>query len=281
MTMFDLGALTILTLFNVLALTQVISTTLVPARLPSLLQQRNAALCLVISLSAFALGLLVHQPGISVATITTAACINLLILLGPLAHQLQGPQALSQLHSVTGLARLYFNGESGQRPAVQPAQPAPSQPIPALPAPTIRGARPISQAAGTRTTSRPLSREEIAKAPSRPRPQPSERITPIRAEQRPLPVARLAPRRTYTVPHRPNRITTNLGAFQLTPESATALNHFAQSTARKSTFATLAPRIRLVAPIAHNETVLPLILNEPDPAWQTTFGRIAALARSA
>ncbi len=279
--MFDLGALTILTLFNVLALTQVISTTLAPGRLPSLLRQRNAALCLVISLSAFALGLLVHQPGVSVATLTAAACINLMILLGPLTRQPQDSQTLTQLHAVNGLARLYFSGESGERPAVPPAQRAPSQPVLTVPAPAIRGARPIAQAPVTRTTSRPLSKEEIAKAPSRPRSQTSGRITPVKAEPRPLPVARLASRRTYTVPHRPNRVTTSLGTVQLTPESANALNTFAQSATRKGQFAALATRVRLVVPIAHNETVLPLILSEPDPAWQTTFGRIAALARSA
>jgi hypothetical protein len=279
--MFDLGALTILTLFNVLVLTQLISTTLAPARLSNLLKQRAAALCLVFSLAAFALGMLVHQPGINVATITTAACINLLILLGPLASRVQGPQSLNHLRSVSGLARLYFTGESGEQPATQPIQPAPPQPVAAIPAPAIRGARPVSQPVITRTSSRPLSKEELAKAPSRPRPRTSERSAPIHLEQRPQPVARLAPRRTYTVPHRPNRIATSLGSLQLTPESASALNTFAQSATRKSTFAALATRIRLVAPIEHNESVLPLILSQPDPAWQTTFGRIAALARSA
>ncbi|HEY7124382.1 MAG TPA: hypothetical protein VH540_10560 [Ktedonobacterales bacterium] len=279
--MFDLGALTILTLFNVLALTQVISTTLVPGRLHSLLRQRNAVLCLGISLSAFALGLLVHQPGISVATLTAAACINLMILLGPLTQQPQSSQTLTQLHAVNGLARLYFSGESGERPAVPPVQRAPSQPVLVLPAPAIRGARPIAQAPAMRTTSRPLSKEEIAKAPSRPRAQTSGRLAPVQTEPRPLPVARLASRRAYTVPHRPNRITTSLGAIQLTPESATALSTFEQSATRKGQFAALATRVRLVVPVEHNESVLPLILTEPDPAWQTTFGRIAALARSA
>ncbi len=279
--MFDLGALTILTLFNALFLTQLLSTTLAPTGLPHLLKQR-AALCLVISLGAFALGLLVHQPGISVATITTAACINLLILFGSLTRQLQGPQALNQLRSINGLARLYFTGESGEQPAIQPAQITPSQPLPAVPAPLIRGARPLSQAPITRTTSRPLPPEELAKAPSRPRPHTSERRAAISIEPRPQATTHPTSRRTYTVPHRPNRIITNLGAFQLSPESATALNSFAQSASRKPGFAALAtPRIRLVHPVAHNENVLPLILSDPDPAWQTTFGRIAALARSA
>lgn len=280
--MFNLGALTILTLFNILFLTQFVSTTLAPAGLPHLLRQGTAALCLVISAGAFALGLFVHQPEVSVATITTAACINLLILFGSLTNRLQGPQALNQLHSVNGLARLYFTGESSERTAIRPAQITISQPLPVAPTPVIRGARPLSQPAATRTTSRPLSMEELAKAPSRPRPHTSGRLPATRVEQAPQNLVHLAPRRTYTVPHRPNRITANLGALQLTPESASALNSFAQSASQKPGFAALAtPRIRLVHPVAHNKNVLPLILSDPDPAWQTTFGRIAALARSA
>jgi hypothetical protein len=274
--MSNLSALTLLTLFNLVALAHFISTTIAPSRANTLLRQSLAALCMLLSLSAFALALLIHQPGISVATITIVGCVNLLMLLSILARRLQGPSSLDDLRPLSGLARLYFTGESGEHPAVLPALP-PDQPTLALPMPSARSVRPAS----VRTTSRPLPPEELAKAPARPRHQTSARMLAIRPKPRPQSLVHLTPRRSYSVPHRPNRIVATTDSLPCTAAPASALNILASPPARKGRFAALAPRIRLVTYIAHNESVLPLIFNEPDPAWQTTLGRLTALARSA
>jgi hypothetical protein len=294
--MFDLSALVILTLFNLIAVLQVATMTTTTNRLQDTLRQGAAVLCLSVSLAGLGLAMLVPTPGMGIATVCIAALVNLIALLGPGLRQLSDPRVAETASHLRGLARLYIVGSPYEPAAVSASGgPAPIAPSSAQPR--------------KKTTSRPLTAGEIRSIrPVRPSAMrggsgPLPRITgqPTSgaiAAQRSLALAasrkarqtsqpdHLSRRATYDVPRRPNRLPPTSLAFLLSVDNEPDI--FADARESMSLLPALARRVRLVstdpnrpAITSHAPTVLPNILAAPDPAWTTSYGRLAALYRSA
>ena len=282
--MFNLGALVILALFNLLTLVHLASSTLPASRLQTRLAQGVAAFCFAVSFGSFALALAVHTPGIGITTISIAAFVNLLAVLGPTTRALGNPQSLIASGKLSGLARLYFTEQP--RPAPVAAAPTVSRTRSRPIIPPVRSTRPVSRPLGEQLIARQRSEHSIlhplsALAPVQPPAAPVDNVIAVSAPHRAIAPTPLVPRRTYIVPHRPNRLPSNNGAFLVAPEPATALDIFAIPRSASGTYPALASRVHLVTTNKHNDAVLPLTYAAPDPAWRTTYGRLVALRTSA
>ena len=190
--MFDLSALVALTLFNLIAVLQVASSS--SRQLQDGLAQGTAVLCLAVSLTGLGLALLMPTLEIGIATVSIAALVNVLALLGPGARKLGTPPLADTASHLRGLARLYLVGSpyppvaatsAGSAPVVaRPVEPpvrraskTSSRPIPTEAIRGIRTARPatLGSASGllprvtADVTSLRQQRAGPASAPARPR----------------------------------------------------------------------------------------------------------------
>ena len=217
--MFDLSALVVLTLFNLIAVLQVVSSS--SRKLQDTLTQGTAVLCLAVSLAGLGLAMLTPTLGMGIATVSIAALVNLIALLGPGARKLGDPRIAETASQVRGLARLYLVGTPYMPVAAATAGSAPAAPRPVetpvrKPSRTI--SRPISTQAirGIRT-----ARPSALGSASGLLPRVTADVTYIRrslsgrvsAPAKPrVDTNHLTPRTTYQVPQRPNRLpTTGIG----------------------------------------------------------------------
>lgn len=282
--MFDLGALMILTIFNLIALAQVVSAALAPNKLQTLQAGGMVMLCLSVSLMGLGLVMLIPSPGMSIAMMSVAALVNLLAALGPSVRYLSEPRAVQLEHAMNGMLHFAQRDTSPVLVRVIPRSPA-AKPDP------LRSARATAHTA-VRVIAGLLPRPASASASDARPPQPPASGPRLLPGARPGPaligLPTLTPRQTYTVPRRPNRLPTSSLAFLLSVDPVKMPDIFAEARASMARLPALARRVRLVAihprrPLfsPHNEGILPSSFTAPDPAWQTTYGRFAALIRSA
>jgi hypothetical protein len=292
--MFDLSALVALTLFNLIAVFQVASWS--SRKLQDVLAQGTAILCLAVSLIGLGLALLMPSLEIGIATVSIAALVNLIALVGPGARKLGDPRIAETASQVRGLARLYLVGSpyapvaattagsasvasrwAARGPAETPVRKASktiSRPISTEAIRGIRTARPSAQGSASGllprvtadVTSIRRSLSGAASAPARPK----------------VDTNRLTPRTTYQVPQRPNRLPTNSLAFLLSVDNEPDI--FADARESMSQLPALGKRVHListdprhVALAAQSANPLPDTLATPDPAWMTSYGRFPAL----
>ncbi len=288
--MFDLSALVALTLFNLIAVFQVASWS--SRKLQDALAQGTALLCLAVSLIGLGLALLMPSLEIGIATVSIAALVNLIALVGPGARKLGDPHIAETASQLRGLARLYLVGSPYTPVAATTAGSA-----------TIVAARPVETPVrkASKTISRPISTEAIRGIrTARPSAQGSASgllprvtadVTSIRrslsgaasAPARPkVDTNRLTPRTTYQVPPRPNRLPTNSLAFLLSVDNEPDI--FADARESMSRLPALGKRVHListdprhVALAAQSANPLPDTFATPDPAWMTSYGRFPAL----
>ncbi len=284
--MFDLSPLILLTIFNLIALIQIASNILVPARLQRGPVLAAAAICLATSLTGLAMAILIPSPIVGIASITIAALVNLFAVLGTGLDRLSDPNSAEAMNYLRGLARLAIVGAPHdsilprelRRPPQRPAASA-SRPIT-----TVRGIRASAQPAPAHDKNDPLPRLlAAARQPARPasranRPASSTPRTP--ASARPL-----TPRQHFTVPRRPNRLPTSSLAFLLSVDPEKEPDIFADARASMSQLSSLAHRVRLVATDPRrpsirpqSSSVWPTTYAQPDPAWSTSYARIPAVA---
>ena len=109
--MFDISALVLLTIFNLIALVQIVANILAPARLQQGPVLGAAAVCLATSMTGLAMALLVPSPVVGVASITIAALVNLCAVLGTGLDRISDPSSIEAIHNLRGLARLAIIGE--------------------------------------------------------------------------------------------------------------------------------------------------------------------------
>jgi hypothetical protein len=290
--MFDLNTLLILTIFNVIAFAQVASTIHIPIKFESALTEGSAVLCLAVSLLSLALAALIPTPEVGLATVTIAALVNLLALLGPISRLLDDSRPAEAVRSLRGLARLSIVGAPYAPAAPSVPASAPDTSGKAKPA-TIRSIRPAAQAAAPRASSGALSRLPGPAQPATPSTasqrasQVDRRVTPL--SRMPASALPLTPRQTYRVPQRPNRLPTSSLAFLLSVRPEQMPDIFADAHVSMQSLPALAHRVRLVSTDPRRPVITPQSSNvwpssnfsEPDPAWQTSYGRIPALAWSA
>ncbi|HEY7348760.1 MAG TPA: hypothetical protein VH599_10635 [Ktedonobacterales bacterium] len=276
--MFNLNALVILTIFNLIALVQIAANILAPARLQRGPILGAAAICLATSLTGLAMAMLVPSPVVGVASVTIAALVNLFAVLGTGLDRLSDPGSTEAIRHLRGLARIAIIGS--------PHEPA------------FAGAAPLALSAPTR--SKPVLIRAPAQPPALPGPDPLPKLLEA-ANRLALPALRptrpqrsathiptsakpLAPRQNYTVPRRPNRLPTSSLAFLLSVDPKDAPDIFADARASMSELSALAHRVRLVSdprrPVStpQSTNVWPTTFSEPDPAWRTSYGRLPALA---
>ena len=287
--MFNLSALVALTLFNLIAVLQVASSS--SRKLQDVLTQGTAVLCLAVSLAGLGLALLTPSLGMGIATVSIASLVNLIALLGPGARKLGDPHIAETASQLRGLARLYLVG-SPYTPVA--ATTAGSAPVTVRPVET-----PVRKP--SKTISRPISTEAIRGIrTARPSAQGSASgllprvtadVTSIRqrlsgaasAPARPKgDTNRLTPRTTHPVPQRPNRLPTNSLAFLLSVDNEPDI--FADARESMSRLPALGKRVHListdprhVALAAQSANPLPNTFSTPDPAWMTSYGRFPAL----
>ncbi len=294
--MFDLGALVILTFFNLIAVLQVVTMTSTSNRLQDTLRQGAAVLCLSVSLAGLGLAMLVPTPGIGIATVCAAALVNLLALLGPGLRHLSDPRVAETASHLRGLARLYIVGSpyvpaaaspTGSQALITPETPQPrkkttSRPLtmneirsirPVRPSAMHGASGPLPTVSGHATSGAIAARRSLALA------------APRKVRQAVQP-DHLSKRTTYAVPQRPNRLPPTSLAFLLSVDGDPDI--FVDARESMSLLPALAKRVRLVstdpnrpAITTHAPGVLPNTFAEPDPAWATSYGRLAALYRSA
>jgi hypothetical protein len=286
--MFDLTALTILMILNLIILAQVASAALALGERQTTPRGGAMMFCLSVSLMGLGLLMLLPSPGMGIATLSVAALVNLLAALSP------GMRRLSELHPTQierSMGRLVRFSWMDTSPVLASAPSTPS----ATGSGIMRSARPTVQAA-VRTVTDLLPRAASA-ASARLVQSPARMLHLLpgassapdtNAAQTPDDLPPLAPRQHYTVPRRPNRLPTSSLAFLLSVDPAKMPDIFADARASMARRPALGRRVRLVAihPRCrafnpHNERILPSSFATPDPAWQTTYGRFAALIRSA
>ncbi|HLW02662.1 MAG TPA: hypothetical protein VKT82_28670 [Ktedonobacterales bacterium] len=280
--MFDISALVMLTIFNLIALVQIAANILAPARLQRGPVLGAAVICLATSLTGLAMALLVPSPVVGVASITIAALVNLFAVLGTGLDHISDPGSTEAIHYLRGLARLAIVGEPHE-----PAKPRrrASWQSSAAPAETaaFRSASAKRQSLPTYITSDVLPRLLAAASGSAQRApktkQPTTSLPRIPASAQPL-----KPRQNFIVPHRPNRLPTSSLAFLLSVDPQNAPDIFADARA-SSELSTLAHRVNLVVTNRPRPSIAPQSMNiwpttfsEPDPAWQTSYGRLPAIA---
>jgi hypothetical protein len=286
--MLDLNALTILIIFNLIAFVQATFTVLNSTGIQITLKRGAVVFCLPISLMCLGLVMLLPSPGMSIATLSVAALVNLLAALGP------GMRRLSELHPAQierSMGRLVRFSWMDTSPVLASG---PSTPC-ATGAGITHSTRATVQAAiHTATDLLPraasVASARLVQSPARmlrllPAPSSAPDTNAGQAADDLLP---LAPRQHYTVPRRPNRLPTSSLAFLLSVDPAKMPDIFADARASMARRPALGRRVRLVAIHPrrrafnpHNESILPSSFATPDPAWQTTYGRFAALIRSA
>lgn len=279
--MFDLNALVILTIFNLIALVQIASNILLPVKLQSGMVLGAAAICLATSLTGLALAMLVPSPIVGIASVTIAALVNLFAVLGTGLDRLSDPTSAEAMRALRGLARLAIIGTPHESTFAGTAGTRQRSAAASKPA-AVRSIRTKAQAAVS-TAADPLPR--LLAAASRPA-MPAPRPRPARSAPRtPASAQPLAPRQTYRVPPRPNRLPTSSLAFLLSVDPKDAPDIFADARASMSELPALARRVRLVTtdprrPVIspQSSSVWPTIFSEPDPAWRTSYGRIPAVA---
>lgn len=298
--MFNLSVLVVLTLFNLIAVLQVASWS--SRKLQDALTQGTAVLCLAVSLIGLGLALLLTPSlEIGIATVSIAALVNLIALLGPGARKLSDPRIAETASQLRGLARLYLVG-SPYTPVVATtagsAFAASRRPAQAALAPRPVEA-PVRKA--SKTISRPIATESIrgirtirpaaAGSASGLLPRVTADVGGIRRSliaPRSLPakpkvdIDHLTPRATYQVPLRPNRLPTTSLAFLLSVNNEPDI--FADARESMSRLPALGKRVQListnplhVALAAQSANPLPAMFAAPDPAWTTSYGRLPAL----
>ncbi len=276
--MFNLNALVFLTVFNLIALVQIASNLLSPARLQNGLVVGAAVICVATSFTGLAMALLIPSPVVGIACVTIAALVNLLAVLGTGLDRLADPGSAEATRHLRGLARLAiigtpYSSAGGSQPTRLPrARTQPTEPS------SSRGAPGAAQ-----TASRPLPAHNGATSQQNnqsSRPAPDARRATSGAPP-------LTPRQNHTVPRRPNRLPTNSLAFLLSVEPENAPDIFADSRASMDQLPALARRVRLVSTDPRHPSLPPQSVNvwpsrfsQPDPAWATSYGRIPALAHS-
>lgn len=284
--MFDLSALVMLTIFNLIALIQIASNIIVPARLQRGPVLAAAAVCLATSLTGLAMAVLVPSTIVGIASITIAALVNLFAVLGTGLDRLSDPSSAEAMNYLRGLARLAIIGAPHdsilprelRRPAPRPAAPA-SRPIAA-----VRGIRATAQAAPARDARDPLPRLlAAARQPARPAFQANRPATS--APRIPASATPLTPRQHFSVPRRPNRLPTSSLAFLLSVDPKNEPDIFADARASMSQLSSLARRVSLVATDPRrpsirpqSSSVWPTTYAQSDPAWRTSYARIPAVA---
>jgi len=272
--MFNLNALVFLTVFNLIALVQIASNLLSPARLQNGLVVGAAVICVATSFTGLAMAMLIPSTVVGIACVTIAALVNLLAVLGTGLDRLADPRSAEAMRHLRGLARLAIIG-APYTPGGQPSSRQRGNSRPTGPT-TPRGVRATAQAPARPTTNGAPSQQTSQSS----RPVPGAR----RANSGALP---LTPRQTHTVPRRPNRLPTDSLAFLLTVEPENAPDIFADSRASMEQLPALARRVRLVSTDPRHPSIPPQSVNvwpsafsQPDPAWSTSYGRIPALAHS-
>jgi hypothetical protein len=281
-TMFDVSALVMLTIFNLIALVQIAANILAPARLQRGPVLGAAVICLATSLTGLAMALLVPSPVVGVASITIAALVNIFAVLGTGLDRISDPSSTEAVQYLRGLARLAIIGEPHQpskprRRASWQSNAAAAETI------AFRAASAKIQTPPTYITSDVLPRllsaasQSAQRAPKRK--QPTTTLPRIPASAQPL-----KPRKNFTVPHRPNRLPTSSLAFLLSVDPKDAPDIFADART-SSQASSLARRVNLVLTNQRRPSITPQSMNiwpttfsEPDPAWQTSYGRLPAIA---
>jgi hypothetical protein len=283
--MFDLSALVMLTIFNLIALIQIASNIIVPARLQRGPVLAAAAICLATSLTGLAMAVLVPSTIVGIASITIAALVNLFAVLGTGLDRLSDPSSAEAMNYLRGLARLAIVG--APHDSILPRElrrPAPRPAAPARPATTARSVRPGAQAAPTRDARDPLPKL-LAAARQTARPASQARRPATSAPRIPASAMPLTPRQQFSVPRRPNRLPTSSLAFLLSVDPKNEPDIFADARASMSQLSSLARRVSLVASDPRHpsirpqsSSVWPTTYAQPDPAWRTSYARIPAVA---
>ena len=262
--------------------------------------QGTAMLCLAVSLIGLAIALIMPSLEIGIATVSIAALVNLIALVGPCARKLSDPRLIETTSQLRGLARLYLVGSPYTPVAAAVAGRAP---IASRWAERATQASPVETPVckPSRTTSRPISTEAIRGIrTARPSTQGSAsgllpRVTAdVNTIRRSLSGAAsaparpkvntnsLTPRTTYQVPPRPNRLPTNSLAFLLSVDNEPDI--FADARESMSRLPALGKRVHLISTNPHHLALaaqsanpLPATFATPDPAWMTSYGRFPAL----
>lgn len=285
--MFNLSALVMLTVLNLIALVQIASNILAPRHIQPGPVVGAATVCLATSLTGLAMALLIPSPIVGIACVTAAALVNLFAVLTTGIDHISDPESTQALRALRGLARLAIVGAPHE--AVLAGAPnrrrdttsthAKQRTLPALPA--ARGL-PANGPIPTRITADPLPRlmaaaSQLAQATPKAK-RPARTIAPAPTSTRPL-----TPRQNFIVPHRPNRLPTSSIAFLLSVDPEHEPDIFADSRRRMSELPALARRVSLVAndpghlsTHAQSSSVWPITFSEPDPAWKTSYGRLPA-----
>ncbi len=274
--MFNLSALVILTIFNLIALTQIAANILLPVKLKRGPVLAAATVCLATSLTGLAMAVLVPSPVVGIASVTLAALVNLLAVLGTGLDRLSDPTSTEAIRYLRGLARLAIIGV--------PHDPI-TPPLPPRSAPARKPAPARCAQTTTHITPDPLPKllaaasQATHSAPKPKQPARTPALPPASAQP-------LTPRQRHSVPHRPNRLPTSSLAFLLSVDPHNLPDIFADARASMNQLSALARRVRLVAtdplrpPIPSQSTsVWPTTtFSQPDPAWRTSYGRIPAIA---
>jgi hypothetical protein len=290
--MFDLSALVVLTILNLIALVQIASNIIAPAKLQRAAVLGAATICLATSLTGLAMALLVPSPIVGIASITIAALVNLFAVLSTGLDRLSDPTSTQALRALRGLARLAIVGAPHE--AVLAGVPnrrhtsitaAIRRPRWATSAPH---SAPVSQPLSEPTTPPRITRDPLPRlleAASRPihlaprANRPTKNVSPAPASARPL-----TPRQNFIVPRRPNQLPTSSLAFLLRVDPQDEPDIFADARASMSERSALARRVTLVSDdprrpsiASQSSSVWPTTFSGPDPVWKTSYARIPAL----
>jgi hypothetical protein len=275
--MFDLNALVMLTICNLIALVQIASNILVPAKLQRGPILGAAAVCLATSLTGLAIAILIPSPVVDIASVTIAALVNLFAVLGTGLDRLSDPSSIEAARFLRGLVRLAIIGAPHESAIA-------GLPRSISASARVQSARVNKQTTAALDTSDPLVRllEAASKrAPSAPKPnRPAANAARTPASAQPL-----TRRHNYSVPRRPNRLPTSSLAFLLSVDPEDAPDIFADARANMNQLSALAHRVRPVAIDPGHSTITsqstsiwPKTFSEPDPAWATSYGRFPAVA---
>ncbi len=282
--MFDINALVLLTIFNLIALAQIAANILVPARLQRGPVLAAAAICLATSITGLAMALLVPTPVVGIASITIAALVNLFAVLSTGLDHISDPGSTEAMRYLRGLARLAIVGAPHESALPRRAPARPRNPAASAASVAFRRASARGQTPPTRITSDVLPRLLAAARRSiQPEPKtnrPAKPLPRIPASAQPL-----KSRHHFIVPRRPNRLPTSSLAFLLSVDPQDAPDIFADARASNSEPSALAHRVPLVAtdqrrPLTAPQSISiwPTTFSEPDPAWATSYGRFPAIA---
>jgi hypothetical protein len=286
--MFNISALVMLTVLNLVALVQIAANILAPRRIQPGPVFGAATVCLATSLTGLAMAILIPSPIVGIACVTAAALVNLLAVLTTSVDHISDPQSTQALRALRGLARLAIVGAPHEAVLAgvpnrhhNHNKPPKHHTMPALLA--VR-ANPTNGPIPTRITADPLPKLLAAASQSAhtaPRAkQPTRPSAPV-----PTRKPSLAPRQNFIVPHRPNRLPTSSMAFLLSVDPEHEPDIFADSRSRVSELPALAHRVSLLAndpgrPSLNpqSSSVWPTTFSSPDPAWTTSYGRLPAFA---